>query len=322
MLNDHPWFEVAVLTGSERSEGRAYGEMVRWKMEQPLKPEVAEMQVVPTEPKFLKGAEVVFSALPADIALRAEKDLARAGFVVLSNASAHRMDPDVPLINPEVNCADVAMIGEQRQKRKWDGAIVTNPNCTTVVLTLSLKPVVDKLPISRVMVASMQAASGAGYPGVASLDIIDNVIPFIELEEEKVERETKKILNRADLRIAASCNRVPVLDGHMENVFLQFEREVSASEVVHCLQSFEAEPQKLNLPHAPKPPVVVRTERDRPQPRLDRMAGNGMAVVVGRIREDKDLGGVKYVVLGHNTIRGAAGCSILIAEYMKAKSLL
>lgn len=322
MLNDHPWFELTALTGSERTEGQQFGKAVQWRMEKPLKPEVAEMTINPTDPKKLKDVEVVFSALPADIAKNAEEELARAGFVVLSNASAHRMDPDVPLVNPEVNCADINLIEEQRRKRKWDGAIATNPNCTTAILTLSLKPVVDMLPVSRVLVFTMQAASGAGYPGVASLDLIDNAIPFISQEEDKVERESRKILGRSHLKISASCNRVPVVDGHLENVFIEFEHQVEAGEVIECMRSFESEPQKLNLPHAPKPPIVVRSEDDRPQPRFDRMAGDGMAVVVGRVRADEALGGVKYVVLGHNTIRGAAGCSILIAEYMKAKGLL
>lgn len=322
MLNDHPWFELTALTGSERTEGQEFGKAVRWKMETPLKPDVAEMPVRQTEPRNLKDVDVVFSALPADIARTAEEELARAGFVVLSNASAHRMDSDVPLVNPEVNCGDVELVEDQRRRRKWDGAIVTNPNCTTAVLTLPLKPILDKFTVNRILVSTMQAVSGAGYPGVASLDIIDNVIPFIDQEEEKVERETRKILGRSELKVCASCNRVAVLDGHTENVFVEFERDVSADEVAECMRVFQGEPQALGLPHAPVPPLVVRSESDRPQPRLDRMAGNGMAVVVGRVRADRALGGVKFVALGHNTIRGAAGCSILIAEYMKAKNYL
>jgi aspartate-semialdehyde dehydrogenase len=322
MLNDHPWFELAALTGSERTEGQEFGKAVRWKMETPLKSEVAEMPLQPTEPRSLKDVDVLFSALPADIARSAEEELARAGFVILSNASAHRMDPDVPLVNPEVNCGDVRLVEDQRRRRKWDGAIVTNPNCTTAILTLPLKPILDKFPVNRILVSTMQAASGAGYPGVASLDIIDNVIPFIDQEEEKVERETRKILGRSELKVGASCNRVAVLDGHTENVFVEFERDVSAEEVTECMRVFQGEPQTLDLPNAPVPPLVVRSESDRPQPRFDRMAGNGMAVVVGRVRADRALGGVKFVALGHNTIRGAAGCSILIAEYMKAKNYL
>jgi aspartate-semialdehyde dehydrogenase len=271
-------------------------------------------------------ADVVFSALPAEQALEVEENFAKEGFVVVSNASAHRMDPDVPLMNPEANFNHLSLIDEQQHKRKWDGAIVTNPNCTTAVLTLSLKPIATSFGLRNVIVSSMQAASGAGYPGVASLDIIDNVIPFINGEEEKVQRETQKILGDAgrpaQFNVSASCHRVPVIDGHTEAVFVQTEKPASAEEVAQCMQEFTAEPQKLKLPTAPDRPVVVKRERDRPQPRFDRDEGGGMTVVVGRIREDPVFSGVKYVALGHNTIRGAAGCAILIAESMKSQGYL
>lgn len=325
LLNDHQWFQISTLTGSERSIGMRFGEAVNWRMETGLKREVAELTVQPTDPKHV-DADVVFSALPAEQAQQVEQDFAREGFAVVSNASSHRMDPDVPLMNPEANFTHLSLIDEQRRKRKWDGAIVTNPNCTTAVLTLSLKPIADSFGLRNVIVSSMQAASGAGYPGVASLDIIDNVIPFINGEEEKVQRETQKILGAAGqaagFQVSASCHRVAVLDGHTEAVFVQTEKPASPADVTHCMQEFRAEPQKLKLPTAPERPVIVKAEQDRPQPRFDRAEGRGMAVVVGRVRDDPVFSGVKYVALGHNTIRGAAGCAILIAESMKSLGYL
>jgi len=325
MLNDHEWFEIAALTGSERSSGAKYGDVVNWKMDTPLKKEVAGLIVQPSEPKSI-DADVVFSALPAEQANEIEEDFAKQGFGVVSNASSHRMDPDVPLMNPEANFAHLALIDEQRRKRKWDGSIVTDPNCTTAVLSLSLKPIYDAFGLRNVVVSSMQAASGAGYPGVASLDIIDNVIPFINSEEEKVQRETAKILGQvgrsAEFNVSASCHRVAVLDGHTEAVFVQTEKPATPTQVEQCMREFTAEPQKLKLPTAPEHPVVVRAEQDRPQPRFDRNEGRGMSVVVGRVRSDPVFSGVKYVALGHNTIRGAAGCALLIAESMKSQGYL
>jgi len=325
LLNDHEWFEVTTLTASERSAGVEYGDAVNWRMDTELKRKVAELTVQPTNPRQV-DADVVFSALPAEQALEVEENFAKEGFVVVSNASAHRMDPDVPLMNPEANFSHLSLIDDQRQKRKWDGAIVTNPNCTTAVLTLSLKPIATSFGLRNVIVSSMQAASGAGYPGVASLDIIDNVIPFINGEEEKVQRETQKILGdagrSAGFNVSASCHRVPVLDGHTEAVFVQTEKPASPDEIARCMEEFEAEPQKRKLPMAPEHPIVMKSEQDRPQPRFDRSEGHGMAVVVGRVRSDPVFSGVKYVVLGHNTIRGAAGCAILIAESMKSEGYL
>jgi aspartate-semialdehyde dehydrogenase len=325
MLNDHSWFEVTELTGSDRSSGMIYGEAVNWRMETGLKQKIAELAVQPSDPKNL-DADVVFSALPADQALRIEEEFARAGFPVVSNASSHRMEADVPLMNPEANFDHLSLIDEQRRRRKWDGSLVTNPNCTTAVLTLPLKPIADSFGLKNVVMSSMQAASGAGYPGVASLDIIDNVIPFIKEEEEKVQRETKKILGGvgkpAEFNVSASCHRVPVIDGHTEAVFVQTEKPAAPEEVAQSMAEFAAEPQKLKLPSAPDRPVVVRQEQDRPQPRFDRNEGHGMAVVVGRVRKDPVFDGVKYIALGHNTIRGAAGCAILIAESMKAQGYI
>jgi len=325
LLNDHEWFEVSGLTGSERSVGSEYGEAVNWRMEHELKEEIANLIVQPTDPKKL-DADIVFSALPAEQAFQTEEDFAREGFAVVSNASSHRMDADVPLMNPEANFTHLSLIDEQRRRRRWDGAIVTNPNCTTAVLTIPLKPISTQFGLRNVVMSSMQAASGAGYPGVASLDIIDNVIPFINGEEEKVQRETQKILGEpgknAGFNVSASCHRVSVIDGHTEAVFIQTEKPASPEEVERCFAGFIAEPQKLNLPTAPSRPVIVKSEQDRPQPRFDRNEGRGMSVVVGRVRVDPVFSGVKFVALGHNTIRGAAGCAILIAESMKAQGYL
>ena len=325
LLNDHSWFEIASLTGSDRSAGTVYKDAVNWRMETQLKEKIGELTVQPTDPKEV-DADVVFSALPSDEALKVEESFARAGYAVVSNAAAHRMDIDVPLMNPEVNFDHLSLIDQQRRERKWDGAIITNPNCTTAVLTLSLKPIHVCYGIRNVVMSSMQAVSGAGYPGVASLDIIDNIVPFIKDEEWKVERETKKILGEAGksagFKVSASCHRVPVIDGHTEAVFVETEKQASPEEIAESMGNFVAEPQKLRLPSAPEKPVVVRQEPDRPQPRFDRAEGRGMAVVVGRIRKDTVFDGVKYVALGHNTIRGAAGCAILIAESMKSQGYL
>ena len=326
LLDGHPWFKVSVVAASERSAERKYSEASRWRQPTPIPEDVADLEVASIEPKAVKDIDVVFSALPPEIAGKTEEEFAKAGCLVVSNASSHRMEPDVPLLNPEVNCGHVSLIEEQRKRRKWDGAIVTNPNCSTAILTLPLKPIYDEFGISRVVVSTMQAVSGAGYPGVASLDIVDNVIPFIGKEEEKLQAETLKILGSptkpADFKISASCHRVPTLDGHMEAVFVELKRDADPDSVVAALESFVGEPQRLKLPTAPAKPVVVRREEDRPQTRLDRMEGGGMSVVVGRVRRDPVIGGVKFVALGHNTIRGAAGCGVLNAEYLKAKKYI
>lgn len=325
LLNDHPWFEITTLTGSERSTGMRFGEATSWRMETRLKEKIAEMAVQPSNPKKI-DADVVFSALPAEQAIGTEEAFAKAGFAVVSNASTYRMDADVPLMNPEANFNHLKLIDEQRHRRKWDGALVTNPNCTTAVLSLSLKPIFDTFGLKNVVMSSMQAASGAGYPGVASLDIIDNVIPFIKDEEEKVQRETQKILGNvgrsAEFKISASCHRVPVIDGHTEAVFVQTVKPSTPEQIVECMTVFTAEPQELKLPSAPERPIIVRSEQDRPQPRFDRNEGRGMSVVVGRVRKDPVFDGVKYVALGHNTIRGAAGCAVLIAESMNSQGYI
>jgi aspartate-semialdehyde dehydrogenase len=326
LLDGHPWFKTSVVAASERSKGRTYGEASRWRQSTPIPEAAAQMNVVDITPKAVNDVDIVFSALPSAVARKAEEDFASAGYVVVSNASAHRMDPDVPMLNPEINCSHVSLIEEQRRKRKWDGAIVTNPNCSTTVLSLALKPIYDNFGINSVIVSTMQAISGAGYPGVASMDIIDNVIPYIGGEEEKMETEMQKILGApsepADFNVSASCHRVPTIDGHMEAVFVDTKKEAEPNAVADAMENFVGEPQKLNLPSAPEKPVIVMKEKDRPQTRLDRMEGKGMSTVVGRIRKDPVLNGVKFLALGHNTIRGAAGCGVLNAEYLKAKNFI
>jgi aspartate-semialdehyde dehydrogenase len=326
LLDGHPWFEVTTVAASERSAGRTYGEASRWRQSTPVPKAVSPMEVVDITPQAVTDVDIVFSALPSDVAGKIEEDFAKAGYVVVSNASAHRMDPDVPMLNPEINADHVSLIEQQRKRRKWSGAIVTNPNCSTTVLTLPLKPIYDVFGIKSVIVSTMQAISGAGYPGVASLDIVDNVIPFIGGEEPKMESETQKILGTAskpaDFKVSSSCHRVPTIDGHLEAVFVATEKDAEPNAVAEAMENFVGEPQKLKLPSAPEKPVVVTWEKDRPQTRLDRMEGKGMSTVVGRIRKDPVLNGVKFIALGHNTIRGAAGCGVLNGEYLKVKKFI
>ena len=272
-------------------------------------------------------AATIFSALPSDVAGPIEDNFANAGYLVSSNASNHRMDADVPLVIPEVNPGHLDLIHAQRARRK--GAIVCNPNCSTIHITLALKPLDDAFGLKRVIVTTMQALSGAGYPGVASLDVLDNVIPFIGGEEKKLESEPLKILGKlennhvanANIRISAACNRVATQDGHLEAASVEFLTKPTLDQVRSAMIQFTSEPQALNLPTAPARPIVVRDEPDRPQPRLDRDEGNGMSSVVGRIRECNVLD-YKFLVLGHNTIRGAAGGTLLNAELLVAKKFI
>ncbi|MCX8176307.1 MAG: aspartate-semialdehyde dehydrogenase, partial [Candidatus Bathyarchaeota archaeon] len=261
LLEKNPWFELKSVAASEKSVGKEYGEAVRGSGEE-FSSKTRELEVKPLDPKIFNNedVDVIFSALPSDIAYQVEEEFAKSGFIVLSNASSHRMDDDVPILNPEVNANHVTMIDKQRKKRSWDGAIVTNPNCTTAILTLSLKPVYDNFGLKRVIVSTMQAVSGAGYPGVASLDIIDNIIPYIKDEEEKVERETLKIMGLphqyANFKVSASCHRVPTIDGHVEAVFVETEKKSKPEEIIEVMRNFEGVPQKLKLPTAPCPPIV------------------------------------------------------------------
>jgi len=326
LLEHHPWFQVTAVSASDRSVGRPYSEAVPSSNGTGVSSIVGNLPVVVPTPQAVNDPDIVFSALPADIAGPIEEKFAREGFPVFSNASSHRMDPDVPLLNPEVNSSHGGLLDQQRKRKKWDGCIVTNPNCTTAILTLSLKPLHDQFGLEKVIVASMQAVSGAGYPGVASLDILENVIPFIKYEEEKVQQETKKILGSvnlpASITVSASCHRVPTVNGHLEAIFVKPVSPASPEQAIQAMRNFESTPQKLKLPTAPANPIVVRDEADRPQTRLDVDEGKGMTVTTGRVRREPVLDGIKYIALGHNLVRGGAGCSILNAELLLAEKII
>jgi aspartate-semialdehyde dehydrogenase len=319
-LARHPWFRPSWLAASERSEGKAYGAVAPWRLAQPIPDELAGHVVEACTPG--RGPRVVFSALDASVAGGIEQAFAAAGHIVVSNARNFRMDPLVPLLVPEVNAGHLALVAEQRAEKGWTGAIVTNPNCSTIVLALALAPL-RAFDLQSVMVSTMQAVSGAGYPGVPSLDILGNVVPFIGGEEEKMETETLKILGADGGRsphaavISAHTNRVAVIDGHIMTVSVGLGTRPSVDEVVSALRAFTGRPQELGLPSAPTPPVVIATEPNRPQPRLDSDRGEGMAITVGRVRSCNVLH-TRFVALGHNTVRGAAGAAILNAELMAA----
>ena len=329
LLQSHPWFQIEVLAASERSAGKRYRDACNWVMESNLPKEIAEMTVADTTVDSVEKAgnvDLVFSSLPGDLAGPVESEFA-ALYPVFSKAAAHRMEQDVPLLIPEVNPEHLTVITIQQKARGWKGFISTDPNCSTIQLAISLKPLMS-FGLKQVIVSTMQALSGAGYPGVPSPDIIDNVVPYIAKEEEKMEAEALKILGtfdgnmvqNADFHLSASCNRVHVKDGHLESVFVKLEDQTSVNEVETALASFQGEPQKLKLPSAPQHPIVVRKEQNRPQPRFDRDEGKGMSVVVGRVRRDPIMT-MKYMCLGHNTIRGGAGAGILSAELTVAKGL-
>lgn len=326
LLANHPWFEVSALAASDKSVGKSYASTAGAKSETELPEALQNLTVVEASPRVIDDPDLVFSALPAEVAGSIEEDFAKSGLPVFSNASSHRMDQYVPLLNPEVNPEHAAMVEDQKRHTKWDGFIVANPNCTTAVATLSLKPFYDKFGLDIVIVSSMQAISGAGYPGVASLDILENVIPFIRNEEGKVETEINKILGTpgkaASITVSASCHRVPTIHGHIEAIFVKTRSPVTPEEAARAMSEFKSTPQKLKLPTAPEHPLVVRKEEDRPQTRLDVDEGHGMSVSVGRIRKDPALKGVKYIALGHNLVRGGAGCSILNAELLLAQKYI
>jgi aspartate-semialdehyde dehydrogenase len=328
MLRNHPYFEVTALAASDRSEGKRFGDVCSWKLPFEMPDAVKEIKVFGCKPPL--ECDVIISSLPSDIAVEAEAAFAAAGFPVISNSSSYRMHEDVPLVVPEINPDHLEIIPAQRKNRGYDrGYLVTNPNCTTIGLVMALAPLQQKFGLEAVMMTSMQAISGAGYPGVASMDIIDNVMPFIGGEEEKCEVEPQKILGRftdamiesAPFKVSAQCNRVPVQDGHLESVRVKLSRQAMVEEVAEALASFTGLPQELRLPTAPARPVIVRTEKDRPQTRLDRDAENGMATVVGRISKDT-IFDFKFTLISHNTIRGAAGAALLNAELLVAKGLL
>jgi aspartate-semialdehyde dehydrogenase len=327
LLQDHPWFEVAEVIGSERSSGRPYGEAAHWILDGSPPENVADMIVKPLDGNFT--SPLIFSALPKEAADPHELRLAAAGHVVATNASLNRMLDDVPLLLPEVNADHLALVDVQRARRGWTtGALVANSNCTIMPVVMSLAPL-RQYGVAKIQVISAQAISGAGYPGVASLDILDNMVPYIGGEEEKMETESLKMLgalqeNRVtwlDAAVSASCNRAPVIDGHLVNVSVSLREKPALDEIIAAWDAFRGPDPVPALPSAPARPVQYLTQQDRPQPRRDRAAGKGMTTTVGRLRECPLLG-YKFVALSHNTIRGAAGCSILNAELMAARGYI
>ena len=327
LLADHPWFEITALAASERSAGRPFAEVSNWVIPGDPPPSVGEMIVQPLEPGL--EARIVFSALPSSVAREVEPAFARAGYAVCSNASAYRQEPSVPLLIPEVNADHVQMIERQQEERGWSGLLVTSPNCTTTGIVMPLKPLDDAFGLRRVFATTMQAISGAGYPGVPSLDILDNVVPFIRGEEEKTEQETRLLLGQlvdgrrieADVVISTQANRVPVLDGHTVCLSLGFEKHPTPAEAIAVLTEFRGPRIVKGLPSSPERPILVRLEEDRPQPRRDRDAGGGMAITVGRVRPCPVLD-LRMVSVSHNTLRGAASGSILNAELLVASGVV
>jgi aspartate-semialdehyde dehydrogenase len=328
MLARHPWFELTAVAASERSAGKRYADAVCWHLNEPM-PEAARTLVVKDVAPPL-DCDFVFSGLDSSVAGRVEAAFAAAGYPVVSNSKNHRMEPDVPLLIPEVNAGHLECIAAQKKNHGYrSGFIVTNPNCSTAGLVLALKPLADTFGIEQVHVVTMQAVSGAGYPGVPSMDILGNVIPFISGEEEKMETEPRKLLGRwdgkrfvdLDVRLSAHCNRVQVLDGHMESVSVKLKKKASVEEVREALRTFEVSDELAGLPTALRRPIVVAEEADRPQPRRDADAGAGMAAVVGRVRACPLLD-FKFTVLSHNLVRGAAGAALLNAELLAARGLL
>jgi aspartate-semialdehyde dehydrogenase len=326
-LANHPWFEISALASSERSAGHAYQEACTWQLNGEMPAHIADMVVQPVEPNL--DARIVFSALPASIARDVEPDLADAGYVVCSNASAFRYEEDVPVIIPEITHDHTALLEQQKAKRGWSGLLVTSPNCTTTGIAIPLKPLDDAFGISTLFVVSMQAISGAGYPGLSYLDIEDNVIPFIGGEEKKIESETHLLLGRMDgsrrvpaaFTVSAQANRVSVTEGHTICLSVGLEQKATSESVIETLRQFHGVPGLPDLPSAPNPLIIVRDEDDRPQPRRDRTANSGMAVTVGRVRPCPILDH-RMVTVSHNTIRGAASGSILNAELLVAKGFI
>lgn len=327
LLTDHPWFEITALAASERNVGKKYADACQWVLPGDPPSSLAKMVISPLETTL--PAKIVFSALPGAVAREAEPLFAQAGYIVCSNASAFRMEPDVPLLIPEVNADHLALIEKQRRERGWSGFIVTSPNCTTTTAVIPLKPLDDAFGLQKVFAATLQAASGAGYPGVASLDIIDNVIPYIRGEEEKIEAETRLLLGRmedgrrvdADIGITTHANRVPVVDGHTVCLSMGFEEKPSVENAIAAMMDYRGLDPKLDLPSAPEVPILVTTKLDRPQPRRDRDALGGMAATVGRVRPCPLLD-LRMVSVVHNTLRGAASGSILNAELLVSEGYI
>ena len=327
LLADHPWFEIAELAASDRSAGKPYRQACTWRLATPLPQAIADRIVQTCDAPF--RSKVLFSGLDSSVAGEVETTLAGRGHAVVSNARNHRMDPDVPLLIPEVNPDHLDAVAVQRRRTR-SGYIVTNPNCSVVGLAMALAPLERSFGLESVTVVTLQALSGAGYPGVASLDAIDNVIPYIGGgEEEKIETEPRRILGAfrdgafhlAPFQISSSVHRVAVSDGHTMAIFVRLTKKASPDEAARVLAAFRGEPQERRLPTAPRAPIHVLSEPDRPQPRLDRNRENGMAVSVGRVRGDA-VYDLRLEALVHNTIRGAAGAAILNAELLQARGLL
>jgi len=323
LLDPHPEFEIETLTASDASAGKPYREAAKWRVDAPIPDDVAGMEVSATDPDEIGGVDLLFSSLPSAVGKRIEPDLCEAGYVVSSNSSNARLADDVPLVIPEVNADHLGLLEVQRDKRGWDGALVKNPNCSTITVVPTLAAL-EGFELSTIHVATLQAVSGAGYSGVSSMEIIDNVIPHIGGEEEKVETESRRLLGTFDgaevgwhdVSVAASCNRVPTIDGHLENVWVESEKELSASDAISAMGEYPS----LDLAHSPDPLITVFDEPDRPQPRLDRMIGEGMGIAAGGVRKAPE--GIQYNCLAHNTIRGAAGASLLNGELLLEEGYL
>jgi aspartate-semialdehyde dehydrogenase len=330
LLQEHPWFELVAVAASERNSGRSYAQASVWRLEGEMPASVAKLPVLPCTPAALAGVKIVFSALPAEIAGEIELDFAQAGMAVFSNAKNYRTASDVPLLIPEVNADHSLAIMQQRRERGWSGCIVTNANCAVTPLVMALKPLQLAFGVRKALITTFQAISGAGYPGVPSYDIVDNVIPYIGGEEPKVESEALKMLGSwqegrgfedAALTVSAHCNRVSTRDGHLGCVSVELERQAELEEMIAAWESYIPEPQQAKLPSAPSQALIYRHEVDRPQTLRDRDAGRGMSTSIGRLRPCPILG-YKFVVLAHNTIRGAAGGSLLNAELCVSKGLV
>jgi aspartate-semialdehyde dehydrogenase len=333
LLHEHPWFDITWLAASDRSAGKPYPEAAKWNLATPVPAKIAAMKVSAAAPDS-STPKLVFAALDATAAQQIEPAFAEAGHAVVSNSSAFRMAEDVPLIIPEVNGDHIPLIKTQKWYKKNGGFMVTNPNCSAIGLVLALAPLHRRFGIDKIFVATMQAISGAGYPGVPSMDILGNVIPYIAKEEDKMEAETRKLLGSmvesslngsrvvdADLTLSAHCNRVAVEDGHTESVSLKLRKPATAEEIIDAWNEFRCLPQKLKLPTAPEQPVIYESAPDRPQPRLDRDRGRGMSAVCGRLRPC-NIFDWKFTVLSHNTIRGAAGAAVLNGELLKAQGYI
>ena len=327
LLARHPWFKISALASSERSAGKIYQDACHWLLDGNIPANIGKMAVHPVQPTM--NAKIVFSALPASVAVKVEPEFAKAGYVVCSNASAFRYEEDVPVIIPEINHDHTALISIQRKKRGWKGTLVTSPNCTTTGIALPLKPLHEAFGINKVFVVTMQAVSGAGYPGISFLDIEDNVIPFIHGEEQKIETETQLLLGKikgnhrlpANITISAQANRVSVKEGHTICLSIGFAQKPSLEDIISVLQNFNGIEGTPKLPSIPKQILVVRQEQDRPQPRKDRDVNDGMSVTVGRVRTCPILD-YRMVTVSHNTLRGAASGSILNAELLVAKNMI